>query len=273
MRISTLVTYCLFTTSAINAASIPETNALDLLEAHAANITRSEILSPENALEKRKGGGGKGGGGGGGGKSGGGKSGGSKSGGGKTSRTSNSGGQTKSGSGARRAYGGGGFYGGGASVPYTAGKKTPKGLIAGALLLPAAALAIFPGLWLWSVYPYYYPQPYRFLNQTAVNATGGLNQTLPVVCLCQEFSVCGCDDNNDERYFKDLVGNGSYSALNKTLVTVSDVNGTRTLVINGTLPNGTTAPGGTDSAAPGPALQYSGYWVMGAIVLYTVSFL
>jgi hypothetical protein len=85
------------------------------------------------------------------------------------------------------------------------------------------------------------------------------------------YSVCGCEENDDPKYLNDLVGNGSYAALNKTLVTVSDVNNTRTLIINGTLPNGTTAPGGVDDA--GVALgvsKYAGYWAMGLVVLYGV---
>jgi hypothetical protein len=89
--------------------------------------------------------------------------------------------------------------------------------------------------------------------------------------LCQEYSPCGCDENNDDKYLNDLVGNGSYAALNKSLVTVSDVNGTRNLVLNGTLPNGTTAPGGTDddtSAALNLQVgKYAGYWVMATIVV------
>jgi len=139
-----------------------------------------------------------------------------------------------------------------------------------------------PGIWLWSVYPYYYNNPYRFYNRTAVNETNnnnlgkrqsqqGQNQTLPVICLCQEFAVCGCDENTDQDYLNDLVGNGSYAALNKSLVTVSQVNGTRTLVLNGSLPNGTTAPGGVDDAAATLGLgKYTGYWAMGLIVLYGV---
>ena len=204
-------------------------------------------------------------------KSGGGSSGGGS--GGKTSTSSNAGGSSKSGSGVRPAYGGGYYYGGGSTRPYTSGKKSPSGLLPGALLLPAAALLIFPGIWLWSVYPYYYTRPYTFHNRTVENATDGLNQTLPVVCLCQDFSVCGCDDNNNATYFNSLVGNGSYDALNKSLVTVSMVNDTRTLVINGTLPNGTTVAGGSDSAAPAGAMQFSGYWVMIALVIYSVYFL
>lgn len=65
------------------------------------------------------------------------------------------------------------------------------------------------------------------------------------------------------------MGNGSYAALNKSLVTVSEVNGTRNLVLNGTLPNGTTAPGGTDdsSAMNLQAGKYAGYLAMATIVV------
>ncbi|ORX96353.1 hypothetical protein BCR34DRAFT_628848 [Clohesyomyces aquaticus] len=275
MKLSRFVAGIFLTASTIKAASLPETNALALLEGHAASAPRSEnILSAEHALEKRKGGGGKGGGGGGGdswthanNSTGGGKSGGGGGGG----RSSNSGGQTVSGSGAPRSYGRGGYYGGGAGVPYSAGQKTPKGLIAGAVLLPVAALAFFPGIWLYSVYPYYL-HPYRFLNQTVQNATNGVNQTLQTICLCQQYGVCGCDDNDDQSYLNDLVGNGSYAALNKSLVNIYD-NGTRYLTINGTLDNDTTAPGGTDSAATGSSIPYTGYWLTGALFLYAVAFL
>jgi uncharacterized membrane protein YgcG len=81
MRITQLLTYVVFTASAIDAASIRSTerDALASLE-ETRNIRAADILLADNALEKRKGGGGKGGGGGGsGGKSGGGKSGGGTS--------------------------------------------------------------------------------------------------------------------------------------------------------------------------------------------------
>ncbi|KAJ8108432.1 hypothetical protein OPT61_g8179 [Boeremia exigua] len=127
-----------------------------------------------------------------------------------------------------------------------------------------------PGLWLASAYPYHFNNPYRFVNESEANSTNpnGTNTTLPVTCLCQENSPCGCDENDDQKYLNDLVGNGSYAALNKTLVTVSEINGTKTLVINGTLPDGTTAPGGQDSAALTLKVgKYAGYWVMATIVL------
>jgi hypothetical protein len=70
----------------------------------------------------------------------------------------------------------------------------------------------------------------------------------------------------------ELIGDGSYANLNKTLVNVADVNGTSTIVINGTLPNGTTASGGTDDASMAGmriVAQSSGYWVMVALVIAT----
>jgi hypothetical protein len=279
--------YLTLTTQTISAASLPEVNnALDIPAEHAPRSV--DVVSPDHTLERRKGGGGRGGGGG--------SSSGSSSGGGGGSRSSSSstsGGQTRAGSGPARSFGGGGYYGGGAAVPYTAGSRTPKGLVAGALIAPFAILAIMPGLWLYSVYPYYYTNRYNFYNRTAnrtannnnndrrdaefVNlmirqeSNAGANESLPVICLCQENSVCGCDENENQQYITDLIGNGSYAALNKSLVTVSDVNGTRTLVLNGTLPPGTTAPGGVDDAAAALNVgKYAGYWAMGLVVLYGV---
>jgi len=286
MKVSQLLT-CLVAAQAINAASIPETNnALHVVEARRV-VPPSELFSPDNTLERRKGGGGRGGSSGGGGS--GGRTGGSSgSGGGRTSGSSNLGGATRSGSGTTRSFGGGKYYAGGAATPYTAGGRTPgKGLLAGTLILPATMLLIMPGLWLYSVYPYHYNNPYRFYNQSATNndnndnnndrrelwtrQTQGRNESLPVMCLCQEYSVCGCEENDDDQsYLDELVGNGSYAALNKTLVTVSDVNGTKTLVLNGTLPNGTTAPGGTDDDSAAVNLKvgkYTGYYAVGVMVL------
>jgi hypothetical protein len=68
----------------------------------------------------------------------------------------------------------------------------------------------------------------------------------------------------------DLIGNGSYTALNQSVVTVADINGTSTILINGTLPNGTTAAGGTDSPNGAPGLALKGYWVMAVLVVCTV---
>lgn len=64
--------------------------------------------------------------------------------------------------------------------------------------------------------------------------------------------------------------------MNATLARVQDVNGTETLVVNGTLANGTTAAGGTSAAAGGLSQglrEMSGWWVVAAGVGYTVWFL
>jgi hypothetical protein len=53
--------------------------------------------------------------------------------------------------GVRSAYGRGRYYGRGATVPYTAGQRSPLGL-APLLIPPITALAIFFGLWLYSIY-------------------------------------------------------------------------------------------------------------------------
>jgi len=132
------------------------------------------------------------------------------------------------------------------------------------------AAAIFPGLWLYNVYSYPYSRPWTFHNSTT-NA----NETKPVNCLCEEYQECGCDDNSNSTFQSSLLGDGSYSSLNKSLVTVGDVNGTSTILINGTLPNGTTASGGTESASDAGSLSQtllnaSGYWVMAAAVASTI---
>ncbi|KAI9753572.1 MAG: hypothetical protein M4579_005090 [Chaenotheca gracillima] len=232
-------------------------------------------------LEKRRGGGGGGGGGRGGGSSGGsssGSSGGSSSGGragsggassgaGSPSRSystnSNLGGATRSGSGARPVAGG--YYAGGARRPYTAGGRSPAGLTP--FLLPVAALGVFPGLWLYGAYSYHYSNGYNYRNNTARR-----NETLPVQCLCQQYSVCGCDDDKNMTSLNALFKDPDH--LNASLVRVGDVNGTRTIVLNGTLPNGTTASGGTDpssadedtSSATRFVLESAGWWVSAAAV-------
>ena len=55
---------------------------------------------------------------------------------------------------------------------------------------------------------------------------------------------------------------------------IGDVNGTKTIVLNGTLPNGTdnstTSDSTTTSGAVRTMVENSGYWVAGAIVGATV---
>ncbi|KAG4034732.1 hypothetical protein MFRU_002g00850 [Monilinia fructicola] len=260
-----------------------------------ADFTWYSREKEERDLFKRKGGGGGSGRGGGGSSSSGGKGGGSGSssggsgssssssgGRGSTSSSSNAGGATRSGSGPAPAYGGGRYYGGGAATPYSAGTRSPLGIAP--IFLGVGVLALLPGLWLFGAYSYPYHNPYSFRNHSATrNSTNdtntavvtrqdsdtGVNETRPVLCLCAAYSVCGCDDNGNSTFLDQLIGDGSYAALNKTLVNVADVNGTTTIILNGTLPNGTTASGGTDSAAGRTISEGMGWWVMIAVVFAT----
>jgi hypothetical protein len=242
----------------------------------ALQIRDPDSFSPDTSEElwKRKGGGG--GGGRGGGSSGGGSTGGGRggtsSGGGSSSSggkgigssSSSTGGRTTTGSGSPPSYGGGRYYGGGASVPYNSGGRSASGI--SPIYYPAiGTFAFFSGLWLYPVFAYPYTNYFSFHN-----ASSNKNESKPVTCLCEEYSECGCDDNSDQTYINDLIGNGSYAALNRSLVTVADINSTSTILINGTLPNGTTAAGGTDSPNSAPGLTLEGYWVMAALVLCTI---
>lgn len=302
MKFSETLALLALTTQITSASSIPDSSSNRVSLAYSVSrriVPASSLTSSEHSLERRKGGGG--GGGGGGRSSSGGtssSSGGRASSGGSSSSSGSrsSGGQTSGSSGSTRNFGGGRYYSGGAAVPYKAGSRTPKGLIAGAVITPLVLLSIMPGLWLYNTYPYYYNNPYRFYNQSArsnddnnnnnnntsrrglrARQSTGQNQTLPVMCLCQEFSSCGCDENDDQGYLDDLIGNGSYAALNKTLVTVSDVNGTRTLVLNGSLPNDTTTSSDATASSGQKALansldvgKHTGYWAIGLVVVYAI---
>jgi len=169
------------------------------------------------------------------------------------------------GSGAPRAFAGGRFYGAGAATPYKAGTRSPSGIVPLALV-GAAALAFWPGVWLWGAYQYHYPNHYHFHNDTANN-----DEDLPVICACDPYNPCGCDANNDTAYIQDLVGNGDYKSLNQSLVTVAEVDGQKTILINGTLPNGTEAPVPADeSGARSVVIEALGFWPMAAAVVVAV---
>lgn len=104
------------------------------------------------------------------------------------------------------------------------------------------------------------------------DTTEGVNETKPVTCLCAAYTECGCDDDGNSTFLDSVIGDGTYANLNQSLVTVADVNGTSTILLNGTLPNGTTASGGTEDAngALRMGVEMSGYWVMIALVMATV---
>lgn len=194
------------------------------------------------------------------------------------SSSSTTGGKTKTGSGTTPAYGGGKYYGGGASVPYSSGGKSPSGITpiaigASAGLVAGTALyAWSPHYWPYGAYNYPYSHTYTFHNDTA-----NKNETKPVECLCAQYEECSCDDNTNSTYMNDIIGNGSYAAMNHSLATVADVNGASTILINGTLANGTTASGGTEDAfsrgsLSQVAMQSSSYVVMAAVVGCAVFF-
>ena len=164
------------------------------------------------------------------------------------------------------SYGGGRYYGGGGAVPYTAGRTSASGIAP--YFLAGSALAFFPGVWLYGAYAYPYGHPVTYHNDTT-----NRNDTRPVNCVCAQYSECGCDNNNDTDYINSV-------ANNNTISRVADANGTSTLFVNGTLPNGTTAAGGSDSTSTSAAgsfrqglLEMSGWWIIVAGVGYTVWFM
>jgi len=298
------VALLLFSSSPSLAIPQPLSDALIERDNSALLDTReNDFFSEASDLWKRKGGGG------GGGKGGGGSSGGSSSGsssgssggkgggssgsgasGGRGSAASNTGGSTRQGSGAQPSYGGGKYYGGGAASPYNSGGRSPRGI--SPYYLGAGALVIFPGIWLYGAYAYPYHNPYSFHNRSGHrnrtltrreveirqdDDTAGANETKTVQCLCAAHVECGCDDPEDTTFLDSLIGDGDYNKLNKSLVNVYDFeNGTSIIAINGTLDNGTTIPGGdedangTGSGAMRMMVESSGYWVMVAIVGFTV---
>ncbi|KAG6368519.1 hypothetical protein INS49_002729 [Diaporthe citri] len=188
-----------------------------------------------------------------------GSSSGSSGGRGAASSSSSTGGRTTTGSGAAPAYGGGRFYGGGTTVPYRAGSRSTGGIVPFVLVGGLAAYAFWPGVWYHPPYMYPYAHPWNYHNQSS-----NQNETKPVTCACDPYQVCGCDDNANQTYIDSVVGNGSYNSLNRSLVAIGDVNGTETILINGTLPNGTTASGGTDSPNAAAGLRHlaqaAGWW-------------
>lgn len=185
---------------------------------------------------------------------------------GRGSPNSGIGGSTRTGSGPGRTYGnGGGYYGGGSAVPYRAGGISPLGIAP--FFLIGAGLAFWPAIWLHGAHLYHYPH-----NQTYYNQTAQQNQTKPVLCGCDPEEECGCDENNSTDYWQTVVGNGAN--YDRSVLNVGNVNGTETLLLNGSLPNGTTAPGGTEdaNAAGGyrTLVEALGFWPMVAAVCAAV---
>ncbi|KOS21580.1 hypothetical protein ESCO_005084 [Escovopsis weberi] len=242
-------------------------SAIDGPDGAVANVDDVLPQAEEQGLFKRKGGGG--------GSRGGGHSGTTASGGSPMAGRPNGagnpppkameGGITHSGSGPRPMYGGGRYYGGGGVTPFASGQRSPLGSIVPIAFL-GAAIAFWPGTWPHggaNIYPYH--DPYTFHNDTLT-----VNQTSNVLCACALQAECSCDDNTDPAYFDGLIGNGSYAALNKSVIDVALVNGSSTLLLNGTLPNGTTAKDPNSAAGVRSMLEVLGHWPVCVAVLASV---
>ncbi|KAJ5180782.1 hypothetical protein N7492_003992 [Penicillium capsulatum] len=296
MKLSWATTLLFLCSTGVTA--LPTESQTDLIARHAEPAEPAFV-----DLEKRRGGGGGGGGRGGGSSGGGsgGRSSGSRgsssgsggggSSGGSSSSSNNRGGTSNRGSGVAPAYGGGrydtthgygtGFtsyphypvsrpatystktdgqtryYAGGAAAPYSAGRRSPLGITP--FLLPAAAVAfLLPAAWAYGAYAYPYHHNYHYYNET-----NHQNSSMPVVCVCQEYQECGCDDNNNSTYYESLF-NGT-EPHNTSDVRVVNVNGTEKIYINGTLANGTTAEN-TSTSAASSVLHISGFWFPVAVV-------
>lgn len=168
----------------------------------------------------------------------------------------------------RPAYGGGRYYGGGGARPYRSGGISPAAAIV-PVFFAVGLLAFWPGHWYHGAHLYNHPNEYTFYNSSSQR-----NETKPVTCGCAADVECGCDYEDTpeyKQYMSDLIGDGSYAGLNKSVVNVADVKGKSTILINGTLENGTTAAGGTEdpNAAGGglrAMLQHVGWWPVAAAV-------
>ncbi|PGG98798.1 hypothetical protein GX51_06594 [Blastomyces parvus] len=286
-------------------STVAPRNIISTADLDVSGVAAPELFDPSligdspkfsSDLQKRRGGGGGGRGGGGGGRGGGRSGGGSggrsggggpKGGGGGGGRggvtspgarpSSNLGGSSRSGSGTPRAFGGGGYYPGGAAVPYTSGKASKKGLLPFAFI-PLAALAFFPGLWLWGAHAYHIGH-YNYRNTSVPNA----NETkIPIECLCQRFQVCGCEKNDNAPYIDQLLKEKDEHGMPTNTTTVRVVpkdDGSTTIYVNGSLANGTTNPDPSiaESQTNGvpivaPALsKLCGYWVMASLVVAAVT--
>ncbi|KAI1264864.1 hypothetical protein F5Y18DRAFT_69356 [Xylariaceae sp. FL1019] len=266
MRFSNAIIGLAALTHSINAVAVPDTHVVAL----DAREPQPKYDPSIEDLWKRKGGGGGGGRGGGSSSSGGGKGGSSSSGGGLGSSSSNTGGRTTTGSGVRPNYGGGSYYGGGGTQPYRSGSRSAGGILPFVLAGTVLTAITFGGLALAAgAYAYPYHNPYTFHN-----ATTDKNETKPVVCVCEPYNECGCDEpTNQTAFYNDVIKDGAYTSLNHTLVTVAknDTTGNDTIYINGALPNGTTAAGGdTDPNAAGSInalAQALGWWPLATTAL------
>ena len=113
-----------------------------------------------------------------------------------------------------------GYYDGGSRVPYQAGMNAPCGLMP---FYVNASASWMPYNWgLYGEYCY-------LLNHTApaLSTNPAHNTTDPILCVCQNYNPCGCDNTP-----------GSYQIPSTAKYSI--INGTEYAIVNGTLENGTT---------------------------------
>ena len=113
--------------------------------------------------------------------------------------------------------------------------------------------------------PFYwgpYGAYYYHLNHTAPALANNTdhNSTDPILCVCEKYQPCGCDDTS-----------GNYSLPAGTQYAV--INGTEYAVVNGTLDNGTTAPDASSAGVRmGLYLTKSGAWTIWGVFGLTAFF-
>ncbi|RYP65466.1 hypothetical protein DL771_008293 [Monosporascus sp. 5C6A] len=107
------------------------------------------------------------------------------------------------------------------SIPFKSGLRNPLGILP--LYLVGASLSFWLGLRAYGAFLYPHTQPYRFLN-----ATTREHRTMDILCGCDPYALCACDDNYSSVFLSAVIQSG--------LVQVGTVNNTMTLLLNGTVP-------------------------------------
>jgi len=89
---------------------------------------------------------------------------------------------------------------------------------------------------------------------------------VPVTCACAPASACGCDDNGDATYVQQFfTGANGTASNNDSVAQFVPINGTSTVVLNGSLPNGTDGSG-TSGAERGVWVDWGGWAVIAMAV-------
>ena len=128
-----------------------------------------------------------------------------------------------------------GYYDGGSRVPYQAGMNAPCGLMP---FYVNGSASWMP--YNWGPYGEYC----YLLNHTApaLPTNPAHNTTDPILCICQNYNLCGCDNTG-----------GSYQIPSS--VKYSIINGTEYAIVNGTLENGTTASAQSSAQSLGVSIE------------------